>query len=69
VKDDENPKKLKARIAELEKIVETQKQLIAILRSMPGVKGGDLGEDGRDIQSGVQKKMRSMVKKGSKGPS
>lgn len=67
--NDEDPKKLKARILELEKMVETQKQLIAILRSMPGVREVGLGKDGTDIQSRVQKKVRSMAKKGSKGSS
>ena len=70
MQNQDNPKKLKARIKELEKIVEAQSQLIAILRSMPGVREVGVGKEigkGAGVQSGVQKALRPLVKKSKTG--
>jgi hypothetical protein len=64
-------KKLRAKIKELERTVETQKQLIAILRSMPGSREVKLEQTTKSlsakIRSGAEEKNRSLVKKRSSG--
>ena len=68
---EQDVKKLKAKIQELEKTVETQRQLIAILRSMPGAREVKLEKTTKAIsaktRSGVEEKDRVVAKKRSSG--
>lgn len=67
--DQDEIKKLKKKIQELERTVETQTQLIAILRSMPGCREVKLEKAVKkitnEVRSGSEGKNRALVKKRS----
>lgn len=65
---EEDPKKLKAKIRELEKMVETQNALIKILRSMPMSREVGIGKSKpeRNVPIDLEKEDRPLPKKGSK---
>ena len=66
-KGDDEVKKLRARVLELEKVVSTQLKLIEILRSMPGCQEVTLKDGKKGIRKRAQGRSGPVVKDSAEG--
>jgi hypothetical protein len=62
-------RKLRARVLELEKMVATQIKLIEILKSMPGCREVRLKDETKTVRKTAQRKGGVLVKDGTSGQS